>query len=677
MKEVAQLSSGTWQFVTGHMGRFADGCVELRQNDNSMLGTATNKIEEAGSSNQSYGLNLNVDFRQSAAAIGRIPTNYLRKELTTNDDVAISRIIDRSARPCFYQTYPHKSHILLWQIGIVDKEIIINPSRELLKECQMNMFLTGSDDNRILMLEMEGKQISRNILTESIKKGMAEIQQIIQAIQKLSSSVAKPKLQFSDEQMDEKLFNLTRDDAITKVRNDWCGALDEQYEPEKQKLLNYFNYLVKQLMHQTTMQNKIRVDGRALDEVRPIDVSVDLASKLHGSAIFQRGQSQVYATCTFDSPQAAFRSDAVAQLLGAQQKKSFMLNYEFPPFATGEVGESKFGQNRREIGHALLAEKALKYVIPEDFPFTIRISTQVLESNGSTSMAAACAGSLAMLDAGVNLLNPVAGVAIGMFSKHGDKDKVAGDKDFVLLTDLFGMEDHFGEMDFKMAGTTEGFTAMQLDLKNNGLTREQVQEALVRGQAGIVHILNKMGSVISKPREVMKPTVPVIEIMELPPNHRRDILFRAGAYQAKLISTETGVEITAEEEKKICLVAPNAQKLEKAKKMALDVMQEFNDEDYLFGQFYKAEVVGIQDNGVMVTLKPGSKPILLKNSELANQRVGHPSALGLKEGQKITVRYFGRDAQGFHRITCRMMYSGELAVQSHFPKSKDSKVSKA
>ncbi|KAI1728193.1 3' exoribonuclease family, domain 1 domain-containing protein [Ditylenchus destructor] len=704
LTEVAELSSGPMTFLTGHMARFADGSVELRHKDSSILGTvATAMSKESESSSRPSFLNLTVDCRQSAAAIGRIPTNYLRRELTTDQDTAISRIIDRSARPCFYATYPHKCHIVCKPFAIdddgdvsvlgvnvasaalaissiplrsifaatrvcmKDSEVFVNPSRDCLKDCDMNLLLTGTDQDKVIMLEMEGKQIKRDKFIECIDKGSVEIRKIIEVIRRLASGSGKEKIETPKDEIDEEIVELcrrcengvhsiltdythdkySRDQALKEVKSEWLKTVQEETTAFSDDILSeaYSRY-VKKMIRRITMETGVRVDGRRLDEVRPIEISVDIAKKLHGSAIFTRGQSQVFATVTFDSPEAAFHSDVVAQLLGAQQRKSFMLSYEFPQFAVGEIAEGRFGANRREIGHALLAEKALKNVLPKDFPYTIRVSSQVLESNGSTSMAAA-----------------LAGIAIGMLS---DENENGENKNYVLLTDLFGMEDHFGEMDFKVAGTTNGFTAMQLDLKNQGLTRDQMQEALIKSEAGIAHILSKMNEAIPKPRDPMKPNVPVIEVMELPPNHRRELLFRAGGYQAKLIRSETGVEITPEEEKSLCFVAPNADKLTKAKEMALKAMKELNDEDYLFGQIYKAEIAAIQENGIMVSLKPGTKPILLRNSDLSNQRIAHASVLGLEVGQQINVRYFGRDQKGFHRITRKLLNTTELPVQSHF-----------
>ncbi|KAI1727029.1 3' exoribonuclease family, domain 1 domain-containing protein [Ditylenchus destructor] len=723
LTEVAELSSGPMTFLTGHMARFADGSVELRHKDSSILGTvATAMSKESESSSRPSFLNLTVDCRQSAAAIGRIPTNYLRRELTTDQDTAISRIIDRSARPCFHATYPHKCHIVCKPFAIdddgdisvlgvnaasaalavssiplrslfaatrvcmMDNEVFVNPPRDCLKDCDMNLLLTGTDQDKVIMLEMEGKQIKRDKFMECIEKGSMEIRKIIEVIRRLASGSGKEKIEAPKDERNKEIVELcrrcenevhsiltdythdkySRDQALKEVKNKWLKTVQGETTAFSDEILSesYSNF-VKNTIRRITMETGVRVDGRRLDEVRPIEISVDVAKKLHGSAIFTRGQSQVFSTVTFDSPEAAFHSDVVAQLLGAQQRKSFMLSYEFPQFAVGEIAEGRFGANRREIGHALLAEKALKNVVPKDFPYTIRVSSQVLESNGSTSMAAACAGSLALYDAGVHLVSPVAGIAIGMLS---DENENSENKNYVLLTDLFGMEDYFGEMDFKIAGTTNGFTAMQLDLKNQGLTRDQMREALIKSEAGIAHILSKMSEAIPQPRDPMKPNVPVIEVMELPPNHRRELLFRAGGYQAKLIRAETGVEITPEEEKNLCFVAPNADKLTKAKEMALNAMKELNDEDYLFGQIYKAEIAAIQENGIMVSLKPGTKPILLRNSDLSNQRIAHASVLGLEAGQQINVRYFGRDQKGFHRITRKLLNTTELPVQSHFAK---------
>ena len=358
--------------------------------------------------------------------------------------------------------------------------------------------------------------------------------------------------------MDPTHDKVSRDTAINELKKTVVAAFGDNPMTPITLVEQAFSDHVKQSIRRLAIELDQRCDGRKMDEFRPISIAVDVYKKLHGSALFQRGQSQVMGTVTFDSPAAAFHPDSIAQLLGSQQKKMFMLHYEFPGFATNEFsGNRPF--NRRELGHGVLAEKALKHVVPDNLPYCIRLACQVLESNGSTSMASACVGSLAMYDAGIKLKSPVAGVAIGLIE---DKEK----KDYKILTDILGIEDYAGEMDFKMAGTKSGFTAMQLDLKNNGLRKDQLLDALRAGRKGLDHVLKKMNEAIPEPRPEFKPTVPVMETMPLP-SYKRAAIFRGGGYNAKLIEAETGTKILVEDDANISLFAPNKEKLQKAKKM--------------------------------------------------------------------------------------------------------------
>jgi polyribonucleotide nucleotidyltransferase len=358
----------------------------------------------------------------------------------------------------------------------------------------------------------------------------------------------------------------SRDEAILSLRKQTVAALSETYET---KHLEYcFNVLLKHSMRQMAEHSWLRVDGRGLDEIRPIFIETDVYPKLHGSAIFQRGQSQVMGTITFDSLESSFRPDAIAQLLGAQQRKSFMVHYEFPAFAVNQLSESSARFNRRSLGHGNLAEKALKRMIPNSFPYCIRLDCQVLESNGSTSMASACVGSLALFDAGVPLKLPVAGIAIGLFDERGDLYKPDGAEKpkTLIMTDLMGMEDFAGDMDFKITGTSKGFTAMQLDVSVPGISTSLVKKCLGKARLGLDHILKLMNQAMPKPRSSFKSSVPVMESILLPSSHRA-ILFRANAYNAKLIGAETGAQFFVEDDERITIMAPSLTDLETAKRM--------------------------------------------------------------------------------------------------------------
>ncbi|KAH7729070.1 polyribonucleotide nucleotidyltransferase 1 [Aphelenchoides avenae] len=699
------------------MARFTDGAVVVSEGDNAVLAT----VVTAGKPGATGGLpgsepGLMVDFKQSAAAVGRIPTNYLRREMTNSDmSILAGRIVDRSLRPFFRNGYTFNTQVICKplsldetgdgvvlglnaasaavnvspipvecpvaasRVALVEGNIVVNPSRRQLRESTMDLFIAGTSDDRVVMIEMDGKEISMDIFLESVRQGMAEVAQITAGIQRLRSTAGKKKFEFTTPEVDEGLVKqirelsedrlyyvftdsshdkISRDMAVREIREQTMSALRISYEDTPEEVLSaYFERFVRQIMRQLTIDSGVRCDGRGVSEFRPISIEVDVFKKLHGSAIFQRGQSQVLGTVTFDSPQAAFHPDSVAQLLGAQQKKMFMLHYEFPQFAINQISTGG-GSNRRELGHGALAEKSLKHLIPHDFPYSVRVACQVLESNGSTSMASACVGSLALFDAGVPLKSHVGGVAIGLFADEADPESG------VVLTDLSGIEDYGGHMDFKIAGTPSGFTAMQMDLKISGLSMGLLKKSLDSARKGLDHVLEKMNAAISRPRPQFKPTVPVIDTMPMP-TYKRNILFKSGGYHAKSVEVETSVKVSIEDDGTVSLLAPNREKLAEAKEMISRLVEENTEVDLTFGAIYNAEVTEVRESGVMVLLKKDTRPIFLRNSELAPQPVKHASALGLKIGDRIKVQYFGRDqTSGAHRISRKALMTTAIRTQN-------------
>ncbi|CAK5015165.1 unnamed protein product [Meloidogyne enterolobii] len=658
------------------------------------------------------GLPLTVDFRPSSSALGRIPMNYFRRDMYNNDqDVAFSRVIDRSIRPTIPENFPHKTQtgdavimginvasaalavspvpqnclVAAARVGIIDEKIIVNPSHEQLKHSSLDLVLTGTaigkkskgNNEYVIMVEMEGKEVEAEKFVQCIQQGFDEIRLTQGAIERLAKVVGHEKYKTSLNEFPADLLEKvsvcegaieailkehshsksSRGEAIENIFQGWRLLMDRQSQTYSEQILRtVFGDITKKVHRNILLETGIRIDGRKSDQFRPIKCKVNLYRKLHGSAIFQRGQSQVFSTVTFDSPQAAFHPDAIAQLLGAQRKKSFMLHYEFPQFATNEIEKPGASSDRREIGHGLLAEKALRNLVPEDFPYTIRLACQVLESNGSTSMASVCAGSMALFDAGVPLLsNLVAGLALGLITEKSEDAQFNNEinknesgsnspknkfpNKYLLLTDLAGFEDFAGDMDFKIAGTSKGFTAMQMDLKICGIPL--------------------------KPE--MKSSVPIIELMQLP-IYKRPILFRSGAYNAKLIEAETGVKVSSEDDANIQLFAPNPESLDKAKLMIEKLMVEQQEEQYQFGAFYKAEIVRILEGGIHVSLKEGGRHIWIRNSDLSSApSKQNAQALGFEVGQKLTVQYFGRDQHtGQHRLTRKTLQMFDPPVQNLF-----------
>ncbi|CAJ0927590.1 unnamed protein product, partial [Mesorhabditis belari] len=700
--------------TAGEIARFADSAVVASTGDNAVLATCV--YQDAGQ--ETDGVPLTVDFRQSAAALGRIPMNFLRKEMSqTDNDILTSRVIDRALRPMISKSWTnptainikpmaldedcdgiilglnaaacalHLSSVPLInpvasvRVSIINDEIMLNPPRHRLSE-GMSMVLAGTRAERAVMIEMEGPQVTIEQVEEAITQGLSGVDQLLDQMDSLKKSAGKPKLEIESvrnvrveknlyekirimaEERLEYIFTdpthdkISRDDAIKEVRKDVLASFDDFAETSRE-----FNKLVRYTLRRLTINSGIRCDGRGVQDFRPISIKVDVYKKLHGSALFQRGQTQVFSTVTFDSPAAAFHPDSISQLLGAQQRKSFMLHYEFPGFATNEISSNR-GSNRREIGHGFLAEKALKHVIPDHFPYAIRISSQVLESNGSSSMASACAGSLALYDAGVPLKAPVAGVAIGLMTNDEKPDEK-----YQILTDILGIEDYLGDMDFKIAGTSNGFTSMQMDVKIPGLTRKQLSEAIRRGKSGVDFMLSKMANAQENPRNEFKSSVPVLETLKVDP-YKRSNIFRNGGLIAKTIEAATGVRISIDDETQLALTAPSRKRMDEAKEMLNKLLMESTVEDYNFGQLVQAEVTEAIDRGVLVRLQTGAQTHFIPNSQLSNLPIKHPSAAGIDVGQKLTVQWLGRDPQtGKVRLSKRLVGSASVISRIN-PKTK-------
>ncbi|VDN05339.1 unnamed protein product [Thelazia callipaeda] len=679
------------RFEAGHIARLADGAAVVSQGDTSVLATVVGK-QSSGNDMADF-MPLTVDFQQSASAIGRIPTNYLRRELQQSDaDILASRMIDRSIRPLFPKEYCGETQVICkplavdddgdpvilglnavstalalsdipWngplgavRIALIENQVVINPSRKEIKNSELDLVIAGCDQGkRVLMIDMDGVEIEPEVFEQCVESGLQAISHLIQAINEICDSCGRSKRRNIYGEIDIDLLALTEEMQIlcgTQLQNIFTdfehdkisrdkavSALSDQVieslkdRSTSHKLRRVFTNLLKKSLREMLFKDGRRCDGRKLDGFRPIDIKVDVHKKLHGSALFQRGQTQVLSTVTFDSPSAAFQPDALSLLLGAQQKKMFMLHYQFPSFATTAISPSR-RTTRRELGHGALAEKALKRLIPENFPYCIRLACDVLESNGSSSMASVCSGCLALLDAGVQMKAPAAGVAMGLFMND--------EQEYCVLTDINGLEDFAGDMDFKIAGTMRGYTAMQMDLKIPGIKLDVVAETLGRARKGLEHVLELMRKAQPGWREHFKNTVPVHETIPVA-IYKRHILFRSGGYNSKLVESETGAKISIEDDANISIFAPNKQKLEEAKGLLNKIFENESDVEMIFGAMYKAEIIDVLEHGVMVTLQKGMKPILLKNSNLDTRNVAHAKVLGFKVGQKIIVQYLGRD----------------------------------
>ncbi|NXG86819.1 PNPT1 nucleotidyltransferase, partial [Stercorarius parasiticus] len=704
------------ELSSGKLARFADGSAVVQLGDTAVMVTAVSKTKPSAS----QFMPLVVDYRQKAAAAGRIPTNYLRRELgSTDKEILTSRVIDRSIRPLFPLGYFYDTQILCnllavdgvndpdilaingasaalalsdipWngpigavRVGLVDGETIINPTRKQMSSSALNLVVAGAPQNQVVMLEATAENILQQDFCHAIKVGVKHTQQIIQGIQQLvkERGVVKrtvQKLFVAPEEIVEcakKLaFNkiyavftdsshdkISRDEAINKIRLETEEQLKEKFpEAEPYEIMESFNVVSKDIFRNLVLNEYRRCDGRDLTSLRDIKCEVNMFKMLHGSALFQRGQTQVVlCTVTFDSIESSVKSDLISTAVSGIKDKNFMLHYEFPPYATNEIGKVT-GMNRRELGHGALAERALKPIIPQDFPFTIRVTSEVLESNGSSSMASACGGSLALMDAGVPVSSAVAGVAIGLITKSNlEKGDI---EDYRLLTDILGIEDYYGDMDFKMAGTSKGITALQVDLKLPGIPIKIVMEAIQQATTAKREILQIMNQTLAKPRPNRKESGPVVETIHVPLSKRLRFV-GPGAYNLKKLQAQTGVTVSQLDEETYSVFAPTPSAMHEAREFIREICKDDQEVSLEFGAVYTATITEIRDSGVMVKLYPNMTPVLLHNSQLDQRKVKHPSALGFEVGQEIQVKYFGRDpTDGRMRLSRKILQSPATAV---------------
>ncbi|PSN44270.1 Polyribonucleotide nucleotidyltransferase 1 [Blattella germanica] len=649
---------------TGKYARFADGCAVGELGDTSVLVTTVSKTKPSSSGF----MPLIVDYRQKAAAAGRIPTNFLRRELGPSEkEILISRLIDRSLRPLFPDGYSCETQVMCnllavdgvndpdvisinaastaltlsdipWngpvgavRIGLIDNEVVINPTRKELSQSTLNLVVSATRHNLVVMLEAAAENVLQQDFLKGIKAGVKECQNVIQSIQQLQKHYGKAKREFEpilapnpdiidavktfSEMRLREIFRdhthdkLSRDMAVAAVRTDVIEKLKHSFSEsiDINAVSDSFSRVCKETFRSLIFEDNIRCDGRSMEDLRNISCQVDLYKPLHGSSLFQRGQTQVFCTVALDSPESAMKMDAVTILTSGLKEKNFFLHYEFPPYATKEVG--RVGPaGRRELGHGALAEKGLRPVVPHDFPFTMRLTSEVLESNGSSSMATICGGSLALMDAGVPISSPAAGVAIGL-----------------------GIEDYMGDMDFKLAGTKKGITALQADIKIPGLPLKIVMEAVQQASDAKSKIIDIMNETLHNTRYVAESRLPQ--------------------------------PVSQIDESTFSVFAPNQAAMDEAKEMIDKFLSTEREPTLDFGAIYKAKIVEVRDIGVMVTLFPTMSPALLHNSQLDQRKISHPSALGLDVGDEIQVKYFGRDpVSGLMRLSRKVLQAPASAV---------------
>ncbi|XP_017856282.1 PREDICTED: polyribonucleotide nucleotidyltransferase 1, mitochondrial [Drosophila arizonae] len=716
--EVSFSNGRKMTISSGKLARFANGTAVCQMGDTAVMVTAVAKAKPTPGQNF---MPLVVDYRLKNAASGRIPMNFMRRELGPSEkEILSARLIDRSLRPLFAKDYRNETQLVCnmlamdavhspdvlainaasmalslsdipWngpigavRVGLSDGEVLINPTRRELQSSQLDLVVSATKQNLVVMLEGKGNVVLMQDLLKAIKQGTREAQFIIHEIERLQKAYGRQKRDVDElpeaqaelvqavksmcEMRLREIFQdashdkISRDTAVNEVRANVIDKVWSSYpDLDPAAIGEEFNKTCREIFRELIFESNRRCDGRDYDSLRKINCQVDMYKPLHGSALFQRGQTQVFCTVSLDSPESAMKLDTLAALdSGGLKAKNFMLHYEFPPYATGEVG--RIGPlGRRELGHGALAERSLLPTLPNDYPFTVRLTSEVLESNGSSSMASVCGGSLALMDAGVPITAPAAGVAIGLVTKYENND-TKHLQDYRILTDILGIEDYMGDMDMKVAGTRKGFTAIQADLKIPGIPLKVVMESLQKATDAKSKILDIMGETIREPRKYRKDCWPVSENLVVEPHQRSQLIGPSGLHM-KRIYLETGTTLTPSDDSNFTVFAPSQAAMDEAKEMIEGYMHKERVPDLEFGGIYTATITELRDTGVMVILYPGMPPALLHNSQLDQRKIAHPSALGLEVGQEIQVKYFGRDpVSGFMRLSRKVLQGPAVGI---------------
>ncbi len=669
-KEI-EIGGKTLLIETGKLAKQADGSVLVKYADTMVLVTAVSAHE--AKADQDF-FPLQVEYREKTFAAGKFPGGFFKREgKPTEKEVLSARLIDRPIRPLFPADYKNETQVVAFvlshdgendadvlaaigasaaltisdipfagpmaevRVGKLDGQFILNPTFTQLKNSSLELVVAGTE-NSIMMVEGESKEISESELLDALQFAHTEIKKIVALQNELREAAGKPKREIVTEVIDENLIKdvyelaeekfkeivysvLTKEERSSQnnqLKDFVIKSLEEKYPDQQKTIGNILHDLEKDLMRKRILSEGIRLDGRKVNEIRPISVELGLLPRTHGSALFTRGETQSLTTVTLGTK----NDEQIIDGLTDEYTKKFMLHYNFPPFSVGEVGRMT-GVGRREIGHGNLAERALKILMPNEkvFPYTVRVNSDILESNGSSSMATVCAGSLALMDAGVPIQKAVAGIAMGLI-KEEDK--------FAILSDILGNEDHLGDMDFKVAGTEDGITAFQMDIKIQGISFEIMEKALAQAKDGRKHILGIMNSAIEKPRENLSPYAPRLITMMVEKD-QIGLIIGPGGKTIQGMQRLFGVDIVIDDDGTINIASPNKENALKCKEYIkkLTATPEV-------GEIYDGVITKIMDFGAFVEILPG-KEGLLHISQIDNKRVNKVTDY-FKEGDKVTVK---------------------------------------
>ncbi len=676
---------------TGVIARQADSAVLVSIGDTSVLVTAVGKKQ--GDPDRDF-FPLTVNYQEKAYASGKIPGGFFKREGRPSEkETLVSRLIDRPVRPLFPKGYNNEVQVIATvmsldpeidpdipsligssaalslsglpfagpigaaKIGYIDGDLVLNPSKSQLLESDLDLVVAGTSE-AVLMVESEANILSEDVMLKAVIYGHEQMQLVISAINDLAKEVSKPQIQWSPPEQDNDLSEAImqscgesikdayliknkqeRREKISSIKDQSIQQLRDVHQDKwtSDDLGKAFSALEKQIVRSNVVKEKIRIDGRDSTTVRPIDVKIGVLERTHGSALFTRGETQAIVVTTLGTDRDAQIIDA----LEGEYKDTFMLHYNFPPYCVGETGFVG-SPKRREIGHGKLAKRGIQAVMPnqEEFPYVIRVVSEITESNGSSSMASVCGTSLSLMDAGVPIKSPVAGVAMGL---------VKEDEEYTVLTDILGDEDHLGDMDFKVAGTEDGITALQMDIKIQGITKEIMEIALNQAKDARLHILREMNKVISSSKTDMSEWAPTITSFKIDPEKIRDVIGKGGAV-IRGITEETGASIDIDQDGTVKVASVDGSSGREAVKRIKLITAEVE-----VGKIYEGKVVRLMEFGAFVTILPG-KDGLVHISQISEERVEKVSDK-LSEGDDVKVKVLEVDRQGRVRLSMKEVES--------------------
>jgi polyribonucleotide nucleotidyltransferase len=694
IKKTFQFGDHTVTLETGEIGRQAS-TVFVNMDDTVVMVTAVGMKEPTPGRDF---FPLTVDYMEKTYAAGKIPGGFFKREGRPSEkEILTCRLIDRPIRPLFPKGFQNEVQIVATvvsmnpeidpdipaligssaavfisgmpfngpigaaRVGYKDGEYILNPSNSQVKESDLDLVVAGTE-NAVLMVESEANMLSEEVMLGSVVYGHEQLQVVIKAIKEFAAEVNNPSWNWQPPETNEALIEqvksqfsdtiaeaytiankLDRQDKLSEIRGSIVEALvsDAEDSPSEGDVRGAISKVEKQLVRGRIISGEKRIDGRDTTTVRPITVRPSVLPRTHGSVVFTRGETQAMVITTLGTGRDAQIIDAIE----GERKETFMLHYNFPPACVGEVGRVG-SPKRREIGHGRLAKRGVQAVMPtqDDFPYVIRVVSEITESNGSSSMASVCGTSLSLMDAGVPIKAPVAGIAMGLI-KEGD--------DFAVLTDILGDEDHLGDMDFKVAGTNDGITALQMDIKIDGITTEIMSQALDQAKEGRLFILGEMNKVLDKPREVMSEFAPRMVSFKINPEKIRDVIGKGGA-TIRGITEETGATIEVDDDGTIKISSVDKSASDEARRRVELVTAEVE-----VGTIYEGKVAKIMDFGAFVNILPG-KDGLVHISQISDERVENVSDK-LSEGDKIMVKVLEVDRQGRIRLSMKAVSEGEAA----------------